>query len=147
MALTLPRPLPFEGVEFEARQSMKYRSGIDVEKLIAHARQELEDNDPEAYKVFLLAIGLGLRRKEIDLLEWPSFRWSENVVRIEPTRYFHPKSEDSIADLPVDPELMEEAKSLLLFSFTTELLSQLLNFGRQHRFAYAQFGCLLFCRR
>jgi len=42
MALTLPRPLPFEikraltqlGVEFEARQSMKYRSRIDVEKLI-----------------------------------------------------------------------------------------------------------------
>jgi Phage integrase family len=94
-------------VEFEARQSMKYRSRIDVEKLIAHARQELEDNDPEAYKVFLLAIGLGLRRKEIDLLEWPSFRWNENVVRIEPTRYFHPKSEDSIADLPVDPELVD----------------------------------------
>jgi hypothetical protein len=90
MALTLPRSLPFEEVEFEARQSMKYRSGIDVEKLIAHARQKLEDNDPEAYKVFLLAIGLGLRRKEIDLLEWPSFRWNGNVVRIELTRYFHP---------------------------------------------------------
>jgi integrase len=107
LALALPRPLPFEGVEFEARQSMKYRSEIDVEKLIAHARLEVEHNDPEAYKVFLLAVGLGLRRKEIDLLEWPSFRWNENVVRIEPTRYFHPKSEDSIADLPVDPELMD----------------------------------------
>ena len=68
LALTLPRPLPFEGIEFEARQSMKYRSEIDVEKLIAHARQELEHNDPETYKVFLLAVGLGLRRKEIDLL-------------------------------------------------------------------------------
>ena len=106
LPLTLPSPLPFEGIEFEARQSTKYRSEIDVEKLIAHARQELEHSDPEAYKVFLLAVGLGLRRKEIDLLEWSSFRWNENVVRIEPTRYFHPKSEDSIADLPVDPELM-----------------------------------------
>jgi hypothetical protein len=53
LAVVLPRPLPFEGIEFEARQSMKYRSEIDVEKLIAHARQELEYNDPEAYKVFL----------------------------------------------------------------------------------------------
>ncbi len=106
LPLTLPSPLPFEGIEFEARQSTKYRSEIDVEKLIAHARQELEHSDPEAYKVFLLAVGLGLRRKEIDLLEWSSFRWNENLVRIEPTRYFHPKSEDSIADLPVDPELM-----------------------------------------
>jgi hypothetical protein len=107
LALALPRPLPFEGIEFEARQSMKYRSEIDVEKLIRRARRELEHNDPEAYKVFLLALGIGLRRKEIDLLEWPSFRWNENVLRIQPTRYFHPKSEDSIADLPVDPELME----------------------------------------
>jgi integrase len=106
LPLTLPSPLPFEGIEFESRQSTKYRSEIDVEKLIAHARQELEHSDPEAYKVFLLAVGLGRRRKEIDLLEWSSFRWNENVVRIEPTRYFHPKSEDSIADLPVDPELM-----------------------------------------
>ncbi len=73
-------------IEFEARQLMKYRSEIDVAKLIAQARHELEHNDPEAYKAFLLAVGLGLRRKEIDLLEWPSFRWSEDVLRIEPTR-------------------------------------------------------------
>jgi integrase len=104
--------LPFEGIEFEGRQSMKYRSEIDVEKVIAEARRELEHNDPEAYKVFLLAVGLGLRRKEIDLLEWPSFRWSENVLRIEPTRYFHPKTEDSIADLPVGPELMDVFRKL-----------------------------------
>jgi integrase len=107
VTLTLPRPLPFEGIEFETRQSMKYRSEIDIEKLIEEARQELDKTDLEAYKVFLLALGLGLRRKEIDLLEWQSFRWKENVVRIEPTRYFHPKSEDSLADLPVDPELMD----------------------------------------
>jgi hypothetical protein len=69
LQLSLPNPLPFDGVDFAPRQSMKYRS-------------------------------------EIDLLEWPSFRWRENVIRIEPTRYFHPKSEDSIADLPVDPEVM-----------------------------------------
>ncbi len=40
-----------------------------------------------------------------------------------------------------------EAKSLLLFSFPTELLSQSLNSRRQHRFAHAQLGYLLFCRR
>jgi hypothetical protein len=34
---------------------MKYRSEIDVEKLITRARQELEHHDGEAYKVFLLA--------------------------------------------------------------------------------------------
>lgn len=107
LTLAMPRPLPFEGVEFEARQSMKYRSEIDVEKLISHARQELERGDPEAYKVFLLAVGLGLRRKEIDLLHWPSFRWNEHVVRISRPGTFIRRGEDSIADLPVDPELMD----------------------------------------
>src|SRR5689334_3050933 len=52
--LPLPDPLPFAGVKFEPRQSMKYRSGIDIAGLIAAANQELRDAHPEAYKVFLL---------------------------------------------------------------------------------------------
>ncbi len=86
---------------------MKYRSEIDLAKLIKAAKKELRDSSPEEYKVFLLAVGAGLRKKEIDLLEWPSFRWEENAIRIEPTRYFPPKSEDSIADIPVDREVMD----------------------------------------
>jgi len=106
LQVSLPNPLPFDGVDFEPRQSMKYRSEIDVVALIKAAKAELRDSLPEAYKVFLLAVGAGLRKKEIDLLEWRSFRWEENVIRIEATRYFHPKSEDSIADLPIDREVM-----------------------------------------
>ena len=48
----------------------------------------------------------GLRRKEIDLLEWTAFRWEENVIRIQPTNFFHPKSEDSIGDIQIDDEIM-----------------------------------------
>ena len=107
LQVSLPSPLPFEGVQFEPRQSMKYRSEIDLVKLIKTAKAKLPDSSPEEYKVFLLTVGAGLRKKEIDLLEWSSFRWDENVIRIEPTRYFHPKSEDSIADLPIDREVMD----------------------------------------
>jgi integrase len=104
--IALPSPLPFDGVEFEPRQSMKYRSDINVLKLIKSANKELEGSDRSAYSIFLLAVTAGLRRKEIDLLEWTAFRFSENVIRIEPTKFFHPKSEDSIADVQVDSELM-----------------------------------------
>jgi integrase len=107
LQLALPSPLPFAGIEFEPRQSMKYRSEIDIKKLIGAANKEVRSAAPEVYKVFLLAVAVGLRRKEIDLLEWSSFRWNENAIRIQPTRYFHPKSEDSIADLPVDAEVMD----------------------------------------
>jgi len=56
--------------------------------------------------IFLLAVTSGLRRKEIDLLEWPSFRFKDNVIRIEPTQFFHPKSQDSIAEIQIDSEIM-----------------------------------------
>jgi hypothetical protein len=86
---------------------MKYRSTIEIEALIKAANKELRATVPEGYKVFLLAVAVGLRRKAIDLLKWSSFRWEENAIRIQPTRYFHPKSKDSIADLPVDAEVMD----------------------------------------
>lgn len=103
----LPTPLPFAGVEFEPRQSLKYHSGFDVLALIDAARDSLSEKQPELFKIFLLGVMVGLRRKEIDLLEWSSFRWESDVIRIGPTRYFQPKSEDSIGDVQVDPELTE----------------------------------------
>jgi Phage integrase family len=107
LAIELPNPLPFAGVSFEPRQSLKYRSSFDAMELIKQARADLAESDPEAFKVFLLAVMVGLRRHEIDLLEWQSFRWEAGFIRIEPTRYFHPKSEDSIGDVAIDPELVE----------------------------------------
>ena len=102
----LPNPLPFHGVTFEARQSTKYYSMINIEKLIGDARKELAKKDPQGFKIFLLALCAGLRRHEIDLLEWNSFNWENQSLRIVPTRYFHPKSEDSIGELPLDAEVL-----------------------------------------
>jgi integrase len=107
LSIVLPSPLPFEGVEFEPRQSLKYRSEIDVAELIQAANAELVDKESEVFKIFLLGVMVGLRRNEIDLLEWSSFKWDQGVIRIEPTSFFHPKTEDSIGDVPVDGEVME----------------------------------------
>ena len=49
----------------------------------------------------------GLRRKEIDLLEWDSFLWESGVIRVQATRYFDAKTEDSLGDVAVDTELLE----------------------------------------
>jgi len=105
--IELPSPLPFEGVEFEPRQSKKYYSRIQVPELIAQARTDLAQEHPEVFKIFLLALFTGLRRSEIDLLEWPAFRWDESALGIEPTKFFHPKSEDSIGVIPIEAELLE----------------------------------------
>jgi integrase len=103
ISLELPNALPFSGVGFEKRQSMRYRSGFDLENLIKAAQKELP---PEQLKILLLAVMAGLRRNEIDKLEWPAFRWNHGVIRIEATRYFHPKSEDALGDVEVDQELL-----------------------------------------
>jgi integrase len=103
----LPDPLPFAGVEFEPRQSLKYHAAFDVETLIAKAKDELAPGDPEAFKVFLLAVMVGLRRKEIDLLEWDSFLWDVGMVRVQLTQHFEAKTEDSLGDVAVDSELLQ----------------------------------------
>lgn len=107
---------PFDGVFFEPRQSMRYSSDIDLGNLVNLA---LVGNDEkgvdalpvEQQKMFLLAAMAGLRRNEIDKLEWRSFRWDENIIRLLPTDTFRPKSEDSMADIEVDPELMKRFKA------------------------------------
>jgi hypothetical protein len=48
-----------------------------------------------AFKVLLLGTMVGLRRREIDLLEWTGFRCDEGTIRIEATQHFSAKSEDS----------------------------------------------------
>jgi integrase len=105
--VSLPDPLPFAGVEFEPRQSLKYLATFDVGALITKAKDELAPGDVEAFKTFLLAVMIGLRRKEIDLLEWDSFLWDFGVVRVQATRHFDAKTEDSLGDVAVDNELLE----------------------------------------
>ena len=103
--LVLPDPLPFSGVQIE-RPSNKYFATFNLEELVQAACDDLANTDQEAFKVLLLSGMAGLRRKEIDLLPWSAFRWSENVIRVEHTAHFTPKTHDSAADVAVDPELM-----------------------------------------
>ena len=95
---------PFEGVTFEPRRSMRYQSSFDVKSLIHAAQKELPQ---ELFKIFLLAIMAGLRRNEIDKLEWQAFDWGKGVISIRATSHFAPKSEDSTGDVEVDSEVME----------------------------------------
>jgi integrase len=83
-----------------------------VFNLIEAANRELAKDEPELFKIFCLASMAGLRRAEIDLLEWSAFRWDWGIIRIEPTRYFQAKTEDSIGDIEIDHELLEMFREL-----------------------------------
>jgi integrase len=98
-----PEKLPFDGVAFYERESMRYHSTVDIEGLIHEAVRELPQ---ERLKIFLLATMAGLRRNEIDTLQWSAFRWNDGVIRIETTEHFTPKTTDSGGDVPIDKELV-----------------------------------------
>jgi integrase len=111
--LKLPSPLPFDGVELEETGSQKYVSKINVQTLIATARKELRTADPEGYKVFLLGLFAGMRKAEIDSVEWRMFDFEANVIRLEETDWLHLKTRDSAAAITVDPEVMAELRLLM----------------------------------
>ena len=100
----LPSPLPFDGVELEESGSMKYASKLNAQALIAAARNELKNADPEAYKVFLLDLFAGMRKAEIDLAEGRMVDFAANVIHLEETEWLHLKTQDSAAEITVEPK-------------------------------------------
>jgi hypothetical protein len=111
--ITLPLGFtsPFASVALEPRQAMSYRSFFDIKLLVANAQSQLSRSDPEAFKAFLLASMVGLRRAEIDQLEWTAFDWQLEKLHIGVTEHFAVKSQGSIGDVDLDRELMEVFKN------------------------------------
>lgn len=101
-------PNPFADVSVSTPEPPKYHSSVSAKALIAAARAELADTEPEAYKAFLLAIGAGLRRREIDCLTWGQIDADKGCISIMATPYFKPKSKSSIGDVYVDGGLIAE---------------------------------------
>ena len=101
--LGFPVTSPFAGVKMAKRPSPRYQSKINLEILTREALAELP---PEPQKFFLLAALAGLRRGEIDGLEWSAFNWDKATITIGRTQWFQPKSEDSVRSVELDNEVM-----------------------------------------
>lgn len=107
----VPHPLCWEGVKRYERGSVRYFSKVDGRILLAGLKNSLKSENPEAYKCGLLALCAGLRRREIDLLEWRMIHAGRNCIQLEETEFLRLKSPTSRAEIEIDPET------------TTELLS------------------------
>lgn len=108
--IRFPNPIPFRSIRPKTKglSSFRYRSRIDPIALLQAAREELREQWPERYKIFLMALGAGLRRMEIDRLLWSSVLEKESVLRIEEHKFFSAKSVFSEADVAVEKELIAE---------------------------------------
>jgi len=102
--ITLPNPLPFDGVSLEKSGSTRYISKIDPFAILSTAKNELSEAQPEAFKVLVLALVCGLRRGEIDSLLWSAFDFGNSALRIETSEYHHLKSDDSAGVIDLDSD-------------------------------------------
>ena len=110
--VTLDRPLPTEGIDFEKAGRTRYRSRIDAFTLFASAQSELRSQYPESYKVFLLALAAGLRRKEIDGLLWSQVDFAHSRISIEAHIYGDTKTEESEDEIDISAEILTELRLL-----------------------------------
>src|SRR5262249_20294747 len=102
----------FEALRFEKPGSMKFHSpaGITYGLLLRSARKDLKGTEPEAYKLLLLCLCVGLRRAEADTLLWTQLDEKESCVRVVRTEFHEPKH-DSGGMVYVDPALVKELVS------------------------------------
>lgn len=105
-SITLPRPLPFDGIALEKEPSLRYISKIDPIAIMAKAREELAEKAPESFKVMILALVCGLRRAEIDNLLWRAFDFDNSTLRVESSEFHELKSEDSAGKVDLDADTL-----------------------------------------
>jgi len=103
--LRLPELPPFSKVEFYERQNTKYFSKIDAPAIVQAANTELAQSNQDAFLAFLLAIGAGLRRAEIDTLCWHQIDTKRHLIRLENTAVASLKTDDSRAEVAIDEKL------------------------------------------
>lgn len=104
--LVLPSPLPFDGVEFipERESDYFYTSEVNVKQLIEDAFKELGGNQ---LVIFVLAVGAGLRRNEMDKLPWAHVDLPTGTVTVAPTKYGRLKSDSSVGKIQLEPRFAE----------------------------------------
>jgi integrase len=102
--LRLPVPAPFAGVKFYERQNSRYSSRIDIADIGTAAHTQLASTDPQAFLAFLLAIGAGLRRGEIDSLCWHQVDTKKCLIRVEVTESASLKTTDSVGEVDIDED-------------------------------------------
>jgi integrase len=104
--LILPTPPPFHDVEFYPRQSAKYFSRIDPKDLLLKARADLSEKNPATFIAMLLAIGAGLRRGEIDSLQWHQVDFTRQLIRVETTDAASLKTADARDEVAIDEHIV-----------------------------------------
>lgn len=102
---------PFEGIRLKGDKVAPFKSTVTSEALLDAAKEELREEKPGQWLVLLLGLLAGLRKSEIDRLTWGQVRAEDGAIRIEPTQWFSPKSDESQRDVPIAETVLSEILS------------------------------------
>ena len=106
LSLKLPQPLPFDGVERGKLPRARYQSKVNAAAIARDAYAELKDAQPELFKIFLLALGAGLRRGEIDSLTWKQFNFRNGTLTVEANEYGGTKTDTSAESIDLSADVV-----------------------------------------
>lgn len=98
-------PNPLEGEKWKT-QSAPFEMNIEGGTLLYYANKELEKQQPEQYKAFMLCLFLGLRKKEADNLTWEQIKFEDSQVHIKTTEHFKLKREESERKVDIDESFL-----------------------------------------
>ena len=85
---------------------------MDLGKLFNLAQNELLPSKPELYKVFLIAAVSGLRRKEIDWLQWDHIDFEQQIIHVQASTNYELKSAESENQIAIDEFTVNQLKKL-----------------------------------
>jgi len=94
--------------EGNKRFKVEKEFSLTMEELYNLAQKEL---DSEQLVAFILASAVGLRRGEIDRLQWSSINFIEGVLSVETTKSGAPKTVYSESPLRIDSEVIAHLKT------------------------------------
>ena len=117
--VALPDPVPFDLVDPFEDHPEPYRSQIDLPDLIQSAVTELGTRERakeesveefqsrhEQFKIFVLAVCVGLRRAEIDKLKWEQVDFEKSAISIYVTDVMRLKRPSASGTMDVEPQVM-----------------------------------------
>src|ERR1039457_1313139 len=105
--LSAPAVVRGGGTHFRADSGIFYTPRTDANQLIEPAFKELSGNE---LITFVLAIGAGLRRNEIDKLPWTHLDLPAGVVTVARANYHRLKSDSSVGKIQLEPRFAEKLR-------------------------------------
>ena len=108
-----PPPIDWSDVDLYPIENIPYQTSIEAGELLERADAELKGKHRNAYLALCLALYCGLRRSEIDNLQWKDISFHKGTLTITRTIQNSTKTTSSIARMRMPEELQSILKTVI----------------------------------